>query len=299
MTPENDPAASLVGSDSGTSMPSEKNGADWRSSAEAVATLLKHLVPYAIIVFVLLHWGTVDRLLDRLDYVKYGGLEARLDAARQADQIVNNAVAANVSAFQRTERPYFDTALRQYVRIGAAVTGARILWVDPQPQNQRYERHLLSTLGISIDVERDTASALKRVQENQYDLVLSNITTPEANPTLSPQPRPLVRCPAALLAFEGPPQAVSERPGIIRAEILADDEPEWFAGPRPRIIFYSASGGGGSAGVIADKCSRLVTNRADILLEGVVSALADLRSSSLPPITKFDTERQSKDDLHQ
>lgn len=53
--------------------------------------------------------------------------------------------------------------------------GARILWVDDQPGNNLYERTVLSSLGVSIDLALSTDEALYMIGHLRYDLILSDM----------------------------------------------------------------------------------------------------------------------------
>lgn len=57
---------------------------------------------------------------------------------------------------------------------GAKLQGSRILWVDDHPDNNVYERQSLSALGIGFDKATSTDEALKLLDKNHYDLVISD-----------------------------------------------------------------------------------------------------------------------------
>jgi CheY-like chemotaxis protein len=56
--------------------------------------------------------------------------------------------------------------------------GARVLWVDDRPSNNRFEREALEALGIDIDVSLSTEDALNKVRQRSYDLIISDMGRP-------------------------------------------------------------------------------------------------------------------------
>jgi len=54
--------------------------------------------------------------------------------------------------------------------------GARALWVDDNPANNLYERTVLASLGISIDLALSTEEALYMATRLKYDLILSDMS---------------------------------------------------------------------------------------------------------------------------
>lgn len=64
--------------------------------------------------------------------------------------------------------------------------GRSILWVDDRPMNNLYESSILKRLGASIVFARSTEEALRFLDQDSYDLVISDIHRVEdghANPT--------------------------------------------------------------------------------------------------------------------
>ncbi len=58
------------------------------------------------------------------------------------------------------------------------IDGARVLWVDDHPQDNRYERQALEALGIRIDLSTSTDSALEMVAEAPYQMIISDMGRP-------------------------------------------------------------------------------------------------------------------------
>jgi CheY-like chemotaxis protein len=70
-----------------------------------------------------------------------------------------------------------DLARRTITRIDPANPQSltNILWVDDHPENNAYEAEVLRKCGAKIDPVKDTADALRKLQESQYDLVISDV----------------------------------------------------------------------------------------------------------------------------
>lgn len=55
---------------------------------------------------------------------------------------------------------------------------SHVLWVDDRPDNNRYERSALQSLGVSVDLSLSTDDALKKLQASSYDLIISDMGRP-------------------------------------------------------------------------------------------------------------------------
>lgn len=52
---------------------------------------------------------------------------------------------------------------------------SRVLWVDDNPGNNRFERQALEALGVRVDISTSTADALARTKAEPYDLIISDM----------------------------------------------------------------------------------------------------------------------------
>jgi len=59
--------------------------------------------------------------------------------------------------------------------------GIRILWVDDQPSNNRYERSVLEQLGAEIHLAIDTHDAILIAKEQSFDFVISDMGRPSGD----------------------------------------------------------------------------------------------------------------------
>ena len=53
-----------------------------------------------------------------------------------------------------------------------------VLWVDDRPENQTYERQALEALGMRIVQVTDTDSALRTVEKQKIDVIISDMSRP-------------------------------------------------------------------------------------------------------------------------
>jgi CheY-like chemotaxis protein len=93
---------------------------------------------------------------------------------RDLDQAIVKQ-AAHVSEDDRSQ------VLRRAKHATAILQGAQILWVDDTPSNNIYERRLLRSLGVFVDLARSTAEAVEMLQDAKYDAVISDMAQ-DGNP---------------------------------------------------------------------------------------------------------------------
>ena len=68
-----------------------------------------------------------------------------------------------------------DRASRRLAANAALVTGARILWVDDEPANNRIEARIFETAGARVIMVASTDAADHEVARSRFDLVISDI----------------------------------------------------------------------------------------------------------------------------
>ncbi len=59
------------------------------------------------------------------------------------------------------------------------LAGRRVLWVDDQPDNNIFETEALQALGIEVEFATSTSEALRKLQGNEYDAIISDMARPE------------------------------------------------------------------------------------------------------------------------
>jgi CheY-like chemotaxis protein len=290
------PAPSTPGSGDPPRSPRESFFETLPKFFDAIAALLKIVAVLVVIGLVAIHWDDVFDWVRSLTHFKTGWLEFDREAAQRSLAELDQRQANE--GFEKSNPEFAKVAIARAEVVAPAVVGARVLWVDPNPENQSLERNVLRSMGVLVDVARTTKESIARVQEQEYDLVISNLGRPgddEVVDALSHCEATLFKIPPELTLVPQKNQSdlnlrdvtgnIRQIPGVSRAEMLARAEPDRFYGgannpAQPaRLIFYSGHG----TGVVADQCARLVTNRADVLLNEVVSALSEVRWSRLAP----------------
>ncbi|QCU77191.1 response regulator [Citricoccus sp. SGAir0253] len=98
---------------------------------------------------------------------------------------VEAGVALAVATEQRGAAPMDPAGIAEAVmapgtRAGGreGLQGARILWVDDRPENNRYERQVFEALGAAVDTALSTEDALERLRQRGADLVISDMGRP-------------------------------------------------------------------------------------------------------------------------
>jgi CheY-like chemotaxis protein len=263
------------------------------SSLMEALTALGKLVLVVAILIVLWNKRTavenyVTQWLESANKLGFLGLSIeRQTAAKATIGAIANSKNAVINA------DYARGAVTRAARNAPAIVGARILWVDDNPPNNKLEREVLETIGIEVFLAKDTKEALTLLPLLRPDLVLSDVTREKD------QKLPLRNCPAHffqvprnatgdLATFNSDLMAGNSRyNGFSMAEAISAIDAKFTDRASPRIIFYSASTGGLSA----SQCARLVTNRTDVLLHAVVSALEERRWEKLKDQPATETKR--------
>jgi len=254
----------------------------------AFAEFLKALAVVAVVLFVILKWPFFARWLDTVTHAEFWGLKFDRAAATQK---INELSQDKTRPFNEQ---FAQAALTRAQAVLPAISGARLLWVDQHPSNNTLLAGILRDIGVTVQLALSTEDAVAFQKAEPFDLVISNQSRKEKY-------IPLNKCAAAYFAFpddhirdeyQGDLNRfnadIQQKPpgGFAMAEQFAGDFPEQFGDTQaPRIILFTAASGG----IAASACVRIVTNRNDILLQSVISALEELRWKQLlkPPNLQF------------
>jgi hypothetical protein len=242
--------------------------------------VLRATLLLALVAFVFIHWGYVSEWLSSVTHGEGPGFKFDRVAADQTVREFSKKVGRNDF---REEVGY--AAVVRAAAVAPAISGALVLWVDPSSRGNISERTLMEDMGIKIRTASNTDEAINLANVEQFDLVISNLVRHD-EATL-----PLNKCHAAYFEFPAATEGLRAQfdnnlqefnawtqlhppAGFAMAERFAQAFPDHFADTQaPRIILYTAAAGG----VAASACVRTVTNRLDILLQSVISALEELR----------------------
>jgi CheY-like chemotaxis protein len=279
-----------------------KQGADTR--AQIILSLVK-LLPFFILLSLLVwKWPFFADWLQGVKHAEGFGITVdRQDISNitdDADAYYTSDDAPGVKIKRESNPTEVLSAVKRSVLLGNTIHGAKVLWVDQHPDNNKYERRILEDfMSVSVQLAWSTADALKIVQTEGEtpDLVISNMTR-AAEPV-----SPLVKCKGAFFDFPNESQraqyagdiwqynrAIQRSPpaGFSLAEQLATVDSKYGDSSKPRIIFYT----GASGGISSNQCARVVTNRPDVLFNQVIGVLAQVRAArTLEPPTSPTNEQ--------
>lgn len=259
----------------------ERNPENILQVFSGVAVLLKAVALAALVVLIWVKWPYVATWLDAVSHFELPG-GVKLDRSAASEKI------HEISLTKQFNVPFAEAALARAELVLPALSGARVLWVDGTPSHNRLEEGVLQDMGMTVSRALSTPEALYLAERVDFDLVISNMSRPGDT-------SPLRRCGAAYFEFPNDKVRteygddlnrfngnVQTNPpaGFAMAEELAQKFPHRFGDTQaPRIIFYTLASGG----ISASACGRIVTNRPDVLLQSVVSALEELRWKKLVP----------------
>jgi CheY-like chemotaxis protein len=85
---------------------------------------------------------------------------------------LDKAIAKQGNEVSQGER---SQVLRRAQRVVQSIQGAQILWVDDNPDNNIYERGILRSLGLFVDLARTTNEALSMISQTNYAAVISDM----------------------------------------------------------------------------------------------------------------------------
>lgn len=148
----------------------------------AVAQLAGALVwPALLLVVALLFRSPIAAFIKNASQFSFKGAGIEASFSRERDEAVA-ALGAAVAA--RTSENGTDSDLGDVAAVLPApreqqrMRNSTILWVDDQPENNRYERQALEALGMRIDLSTSTEEALSELQRRHYDVIISDMGRP-------------------------------------------------------------------------------------------------------------------------
>ncbi|MDA9464491.1 response regulator receiver protein [Bradyrhizobium sp. CCBAU 53415] len=266
---------------------SKPEGVDIPAALSSIAELLKAIVPVAILILIVWNWAFFATWLNSITHGELPG-GWKFDRAAAAEKLAEldkqrGLQGQGLQVHREFDFRFANGALVRAERVYPALAGARVLWVDGRPSNNRLEEGILRDMGIDLQIALNTGEAINLARKYDFDLVISNLIREHDTSV------PLDRCGAFYFAF--PNEELSQKfandlgrfnaqtkesppAGFAMAEKFAQEFPNRFGDTQlPRIIFYTASSGG----IATSRCGRIVTNRPDVLLQSVVSALEEFR----------------------
>lgn len=124
---------------------------------------------FALVAFILFYRRIRDDVLPRLGGIEFFGVTMTL-VREELNRVIDEfAVPVKESAAERAQ------VIRRARRLTPLCSGARLLWVDDQPENNAAEQRIFASLGILVDQARSNDEALKMLSFNTYDLLISDM----------------------------------------------------------------------------------------------------------------------------
>jgi CheY-like chemotaxis protein len=154
------------------------------SLVSAIAQLVGVLIWPAVLLFFLVRFrSSLADFLGNLGEFSFKapGVEASAKRQQEAAAALGAAIATRApgdGAQGAVAEPRDVAAALPSPRTQRRLQGARILWVDDRPDNNRFERQTLEALGIDIDLSTSTEDALEKVRRRSYDLIISDMGRP-------------------------------------------------------------------------------------------------------------------------
>lgn len=155
------------------------------SLVSAVAQLVGVLIWPTVLLFFLVRFrGSLADFLNNLGEFSFKAPGVEASAKRQqveAAAALGAAVAARAPGDAgpgANAHPRDIVAALPSPRAQQRLQGARVLWVDDRPDNNRFERQTLEALGIDIDLSASTEDALEKIRRRSYDLIISDMGRP-------------------------------------------------------------------------------------------------------------------------
>jgi hypothetical protein len=252
-------------------------------SIENVNSLFRTLIFGGVFVVILFNLPFFLSWLNTVQHLKIFGQELDRNVAEAASQLISNKKDLS----QGDPKILKNTVAAAGV-LAPALQGAKILWIDNNFGNNYYERQLVESMGVHIQVAWSEEEALSYLDgtKDTPDLVITNVSDSKIH-------RHLTLCPAMYSSF--PPsedkgayaddiwaynRSIQDNPqfGLAITEAIAERRKDQYANhQQPRVIFYSSS----KADILSGSCVIATTNRYDVLLQAIVAALGTFRGKEL------------------
>jgi CheY-like chemotaxis protein len=172
----------------------------WIKLLETLISLLQVLIWPFIVGFATLYLGKAlknyvddlrnDKMVRELS-AEVSTTGVKLNVKRQVEVVKNLTLAKSQSTEAQGSEPAHTEVKTQEVLQAASkvatpqtvqqVAGTRVLWVDDNPLNNRYERRALEALGIQFSLSTSTEDALEKLRSDSYNVIISDMGRPPDN----------------------------------------------------------------------------------------------------------------------
>jgi CheY-like chemotaxis protein len=135
---------------------------------DVVTGIVPHLL-WTGLLLVILFWIGRDGLMALIGRVRKVGVAGVEIEFKEALESAAEAHARTLSAID------LGRASRRLARERALVEGARLLWIDNQPDNNKIEISILESAGARVDTQVTSAGAKSAIDHISYDAIVSDI----------------------------------------------------------------------------------------------------------------------------
>ena len=258
----------------------------------SLSSLLKAVAVIVLVLWALWEHRFVKQWLSSVTHLEMFGTtldRKNIDEATAALEKLAGELAKDPGS--QFERSLGEAAIRRSVRVAPAIVNARILWVDDNKEKHRLNdliSDILTKLNIEVTHATSTEDAMRALRRSPFELIISDIWRG------GDQSVPLERC--RVHYFDYPSSELRKKyemagsglerfnaesnrngpAGFSMIEQLVADNGEMT----PPVIFFSAR----NSGIVRSLCGDRITDRADVLLQAIVSALEEQRWRLLPVI---------------
>ncbi|MEX3983988.1 hypothetical protein AB4Y45_33925 [Paraburkholderia sp. EG287A] len=162
--------------ESGSKPPPPRWSWSWSADLLRAVTGFFWMVIAAAFVFILLR-PVLPALLSHLDSIAIGPEWAHIELSFRG----LTEASPNVGSAEHSPAPLTEAELKplqaRAIQVAAKITGRRILWVDNRIPDKEYAA--LTSVGFTLDVVNSTEAALARLDQQGYDLMVTNMRRKE------------------------------------------------------------------------------------------------------------------------
>ncbi|MCA1530458.1 hypothetical protein [Bradyrhizobium yuanmingense] len=139
---------------------SEPEGVDIPAALSSIAELLKAIVPIAILILIVWNWPFFATWLNSITHGELAG-GWKFDRAAAAEKLAEldkqrGLQGQGLQVHREFYLRFANGALVRAERVYPALAGARVLWVDGRPSNNRLEEGTLRDMGIDLQIALNT-----------------------------------------------------------------------------------------------------------------------------------------------
>jgi CheY-like chemotaxis protein len=263
-----------------------------------------------VVVAALLLWyaatGAIGRFIGAIDVSQIEAFGVKVNVDSQKRDLLNQLKADETAKATAGDNSFFvdseavQQALKRAEINGGAMRGARLLWVDDQPENNTTVVDLLSQIGITVVAVTNNPEALARLEAAEargqaFDAIVTDGSRPEDG-SAKPPLRSMRLCKPVYLAdanretnYGGlsADEAAARNRDVDAGHVvggfrLAEDIASvpalsrYTAISAPRLLMYSASNGD----VSYSPCFRTITRYTAMFFQALISVVEESR----PPV---------------